>query len=62
VWRPPVDDDAEPPPAAEAKPRRQVPRHGADPARKGGISFDDDDSDLAEYMHPDDVPKKPDDE
>jgi hypothetical protein len=30
-----------------------VPR---DPARKGGISFDDDD--LADYMHPDDVPPK----
>lgn len=25
----------------------------------GGISFADDDDDLAEYMHPDDVPKKP---
>jgi hypothetical protein len=29
-----------------------------DPGRKGGISFEDDD-DLADYMHPDDVPKKP---
>jgi hypothetical protein len=28
-----------------------------DPARKGGIHFDDDE-DLAEYMHPDDVPPK----
>jgi hypothetical protein len=28
-----------------------------DPARKGGISFDDED--LADYMHPDDVPPKP---
>ena len=27
--------------------------------RKGGISFEDDDSDLADYMHPDDVPPKP---
>ncbi|MFT3696794.1 MAG: hypothetical protein QM831_26870 [Kofleriaceae bacterium] len=33
----------------------------APPERKklGGISFPDDDEDLAEYMHPDDVPKKP---
>jgi hypothetical protein len=44
VWRPPADAA---PPA---------------PAKKtGGIRFEeDDDSDLAEYMHPDDVPKKPD--
>jgi hypothetical protein len=34
-------------------PTRPIPR---DPARKGGISFDDDD--LADYMHPDDVPPK----
>ena len=27
-----------------------------DPHRKGGITFEDDD--LAEYMHPDDVPPK----
>src|SRR6185503_13061891 len=29
-----------------------------DPNRKGGISFDDDDDDLVDYMHPDDVPPK----
>ena len=47
VWRPPVD--AAPP---------SVP---SPPKKTGGIRFDaDDDSDLAEYMHPDDVPKKPD--
>jgi hypothetical protein len=48
VWRPPVD--AAPPPAAAAPPAK----------RKGGISFesDDDDADLADYMHPDDVPPK----
>lgn len=30
------------------------------PKKLGGISFakDDDDSDLADYMHPDDVPSK----
>lgn len=28
------------------------------PHRKGGISFDEDDADLADYMHPDDVPAK----
>jgi hypothetical protein len=32
----------------------------ASPKKTGGIRFEDDDSDLAEYMHPDDVPKKPD--
>jgi hypothetical protein len=32
----------------------------AAPKKSGGIRFEDDDSDLAEYMHPDDVPKKPD--
>jgi hypothetical protein len=37
--------DAAPPPTAK---------------KTGGIRFEDDDSDLAEYMHPDDVPKKPD--
>ena len=46
VWRPNVEVPATIPPAK------------AGPA-KGGISFDDDD-DLAEYMHPDDVPPKPD--
>lgn len=57
VWRPPpgsvpsaVDEPA--PPHAAAPP----------PRRKGGISFtkdQDSDDDLADYMHPDDVPPKP---
>lgn len=69
VWRPPVDD--EPAPAApdderpedEAAaapapgPARRGPAGRKDPTRKGGIHFDDDE-DLAEYMHPDDVPPK----
>ena len=33
-----------------------IPGH-KDPTRKGGISFEEDD-DLADYMHPDDVPPK----
>jgi len=50
VWRPPVEPP--PPPPVPAPPPR---------LKKGGISFgndDADDSDLAEYMHPDDVPAK----
>jgi len=58
VWRPPA---AAPPPsgAGEAdRPGDEITARGR-PAtpKKGGISFDDDD-DLAEYMHPDDVPPK----
>lgn len=66
VWRPPADD-ATPPAdshedrhAAEAPPARRgvpIPTMPSHPHRKGGISFEDDD-DLAEYMHPDDVPPK----
>ncbi|HET9989864.1 MAG TPA: hypothetical protein VFQ65_15135 [Kofleriaceae bacterium] len=51
VWRPPVEDR----PADEITARdRPVPK------KKGGISFGkpDDDDDLADYMHPDDVPPK----
>lgn len=47
VWRPP----AGPPPPAVEPPR----------LKKGGISFgndEGDDADLADYMHPDDVPPK----
>jgi hypothetical protein len=47
--------ETRPPEAKPAKPRRP-------PARAGGISFasdDDDDADLRDYMHPDDVPAKP---
>ncbi|MEO8554290.1 MAG: hypothetical protein ABI678_30145 [Kofleriaceae bacterium] len=55
VWRPAV----EPPPEAELPPPVLPP---AARLKKGGISFgndDADDADLAEYMHPDDVPPKP---
>lgn len=53
VWRPSLDDD---PPSEPREPAaRSLPR---DPHRKGGIQFDDDE-DLADYMHPDDVPPKP---
>jgi len=64
VWRPPgveaaadPDDPADPlPSTAPAAPgQKSLPR---DPHRKGGIQFDNDD-DLADYMHPDDVPAKP---
>lgn len=52
VWRPPAEPADEPAPA----PKAALPR-------KGGIQFDrDDDDDLADYMHPDDVPPKPDDQ
>jgi hypothetical protein len=46
VWRPPA---APSPPVSVRDP--------GNPERKGGIRFDDDD-DLADYMHPDDVPAK----
>lgn len=55
VWRP-VDPDAEAIVEPEPRASRTPPR---DPLRAGGISFDDDD-DLADYMHPDDVPPKSD--
>jgi hypothetical protein len=50
VWRPNAEATDEAPPL-------EPPRE----ARKGGIAFpaDDDDDDLAAYMHPDDVPPKP---
>lgn len=64
VWRPPADEPAvaaarhhtpaEIDPEATPPARRPVmPPH---PHRQGGISFEDDD--LADYMHPDDVPPK----
>jgi hypothetical protein len=57
VWRP-SSAHADPRPADELTPRERPA-----PAKKGGISFDrDDDSDLADYMHPDDVPPKSTDE
>jgi len=52
VWRP---DGAEAPGPAPA-PRARKP--AAPPARAGGISFEGEEDDLAEYMHPDDVPPK----
>jgi hypothetical protein len=58
VWRPPVEpvDDR---PADEIT-ARDHPRAMTKPGKKGGISFgrQDDDDDLADYMHPDDVPPK----
>lgn len=57
VWRPvdpaPLAEEAAPLPSPRRVP---LPK---DPHRKGGISFGDDDDDLADYMHPDDVPAKP---
>jgi hypothetical protein len=50
VWRPAV----EPEPARSDEDITHVERPPG--ARKGGIRFDDDD--LADYMHPDDVPPK----
>ena len=61
VWRPQVEPDPtpEPVPAApvSSSSSREPRRLPNNPARKGGIAFDDED--LAEYMHPDDVPPKP---
>lgn len=58
VWRPPAAGDTAPSPARPAD--EITARERPNPLKKGGISFDDDDdSDLAEYMHPDDVPPKP---
>ena len=59
VWRPVDPAPEEPAPREErAAPPRRVPLP-KDPHRRGGISFGDDDDDLADYMHPDDVPAKP---
>ncbi len=55
VWRPPADVGPAPL-ATEPGRRAALPR---DPLRKGGIAFEDDDEDLADYMHPDDLPPKP---
>lgn len=64
VWRPVVDDDPAPASASQASAPESHAHHAREPrrlpnnpTRKGGIAFDDDD--LAEYMHPDDVPPKP---
>jgi hypothetical protein len=63
VWRPPVDAAAPPDDEDDHRTQPSGPvghaRKPKDPFKKGGISFDeDDDSDLADYMHPDDVPAK----
>jgi len=56
VWRP---TEPRPPDEITARERpRAAPMPTPNPAKKGGISFDDDD--LADYMHPDDVPPKDD--
>ncbi len=57
VWRPSGEPATSPLPPTDPG-RKGLPR---DPQRKGGIQFasDDDDEELAEYMHPDDVPAKP---
>jgi hypothetical protein len=59
VWRPPADEPDE---SGEDRPADEITAVGRPAApKKGGISFgnvDDDDDDLAEYMHPDDVPPK----
>ena len=53
VWRPNADTHHDDQPEPRDRPRAApLPN----PAKKGGISFDDDD--LADYMHPDDVPPK----
>jgi hypothetical protein len=58
VWRPQVEPLPEDKLVAAAPPAAREPRRlPNNPARKGGIAFDDED--LAEYMHPDDVPPKP---
>ena len=64
VWRPQVDPPTEP---ATPRVRTERPAKPTIPdlperarARRGGISFDDDD--LASYMHPDDVKPRTDDE
>jgi hypothetical protein len=54
VWRPPTPEPAER--ETEPEPGRKPIPIAPNPHRKGGISFEDDD--LADYMHPDDVPPK----
>lgn len=65
AWSPPSRSAAPAhawrPPAADIRPADELDapeRPKANPAKKGGISFDDDD--LPDYMHPDDVPAKDD--
>jgi hypothetical protein len=54
VWRPPAEIEERPADEITARDRPA-------PKKRGGISFgkvEDEDDDLAEYMHPDDVPPK----
>jgi hypothetical protein len=54
VWRPSLVDEPPSEPRDPPSARSLAP----DPHRTGGIQFDNDE-DLADYMHPDDVPPKP---
>ena len=54
VWRPIADDRTPPPGSRAAAPAPAAPT-------RSGIRFDpDDDADLADFMHPDDIPPKSD--
>ena len=54
VWRPVADDRTPPPASRAAAPAPAAPT-------RSGIRFDpDDDADLADFMHPDDIPPKSD--
>ena len=61
VWRPPVAKTPDGDPDEPAAPPQRAKSGAIVPGakKKGGISFEDDDEDLASYMHPDDVPPKP---
>ncbi|HEV7555786.1 MAG TPA: hypothetical protein VGO00_10045 [Kofleriaceae bacterium] len=64
VWRPVADEPVTEPDTPRTRNRddtstRSKTRSMVVP-KKGGINFDDNDEDLADYMHPDDVPPKPD--
>lgn len=56
--RPASESGAVPTAASAADSAGSRSRFPPTPHRKGGISFDEDDADLADYMHPDDVPAK----
>lgn len=53
VWRPTGEMPARPADEITSRERLRTP---GQPTKKGGISFEDED--LADYMHPDDVPPK----
>jgi hypothetical protein len=59
VWRPPAEptDDAGLDVSTDVARPEAKRKTSPPPTRKGGITFEDDD-DLADYMHPDDVPPK----